>query len=90
MTPSIMLIVVQEHVVTAEGAAAKPEVAHPTQSSQPAAQRTHYSGTQRELIVGSIAEPAREARVRQATAVGYHRRAFLRVRTVFSKRKSYM
>ena len=47
-----MLTVVPEHLVTAEGAVAKPDVAHPK-----------LAHSERSELVGPIAEPAREARL---------------------------
>ena len=79
MTPSMMLTVVPEHLVTAEGAVAKPDVAHPK-----------LAHSERSELVGPIAEPGQRSTARRATAEAHHRRVFLRVRTVLSERKSYM
>ena len=74
-----MLTVVPEHLVTAEGAIAKPDVAHPK-----------LAHSERSELVGPIAEPGQRSTARRATAEAHHRRVFLRVRTVLSERKSYM
>lgn len=58
-----MLTVVQEHLVTAKGAVAKPDIVHP--------KLVHG---ERSKLFGPVAEPVREARARQATA----RRATIR------------
>ena len=52
MTPSMMLTVVPEHLVTAEGAVAKPDVAHPK-----------LAHSERSELVGPIAESDATSRI---------------------------